>query len=72
MADKTYNLRAINDDLAEIGDELWERFNAPPEDQLWYFASLGEAFAAGPLGGSRAARGFGEELGRLRGNLRAH
>ena len=65
MADKLYNLRAINDDLAEIGDELWERFKAPPEDQLWYFTALGEAFAAGPLGGSRAERGYGEELARL-------
>ena len=69
MADKTYNLRAINDDFAEIGDELWERFNAPPEDQLWYFTALGEAFAAGPLGGSRTERAFEEELGRLRGNV---
>ena len=69
MADKLYNLRAINDDLANIGDELWERFNAPPEDQLWYFTALGEAFAAGPLGGSRAEQAFEEELGRLRGNV---
>ena len=72
MADKLYNLRAINDDLAEIGDALWDRFNAPPEDQLWYFTSLAEAFSAGPLRGSRTERAFEEELGRLRGNLRAH
>ena len=65
MADKLYNLRAINDDLAEIGDQLWERFSAPPEDQLWYFTALGEAFAAGPLGGSRAGRAYGAELERL-------
>ncbi len=69
MADKLYNLRAINDDLAEIGDAVWERFNAPPEDQLWYFTALGEAFAAGPLGGSRAERGYAAELGRLRSSL---
>ena len=69
MADKLYNLRAINDDLAEIGDQLWERFSAPPEDQLWYFTALGEAFAAGPLGGSRARRAYGAELARLEGAL---
>jgi (p)ppGpp synthase/HD superfamily hydrolase len=65
MADKLYNLRAINNDLAEVGDQLWERFSAPPEDQLWYFTGLGEAFAAGPLGGTRAQRAYGAELERL-------
>ena len=66
MADKLYNLRAINDDLAETGDEPWQRFNAPPEDQLWYFTALGQAFAAGPLGGTRAERSYEAELRRLR------
>jgi (p)ppGpp synthase/HD superfamily hydrolase len=65
MADKLYNLRAINADVAEIGDELWKRFSAPPEEQLWYFTILGEAFRAGPLGGTRAERAYEAELERL-------
>ncbi len=36
----------------DSGNPLWDRFNAPPEDQLWYYRSLADAFAthaAGPL-----------------------
>jgi (p)ppGpp synthase/HD superfamily hydrolase len=65
MADKLYNLRAINDDLDEIGDALWQRFNAPPEEQLWYFRALGDAFADGPLAATRLRAAYASELRRL-------
>lgn len=36
-ADKTHNARAIVTDLDLIGPALWERFNATPQDILWYY-----------------------------------
>ena len=65
MADKLYNLRATNSDLAEIGDAVWDRFKAGAEGQAWYYAELGRAFAAGPLGGSAQQVAYGAELERL-------
>lgn len=36
FADKVANLRSMYSDYKEIGDELWDRFNAPKELQAWY------------------------------------
>lgn len=44
LADKTYNARAIVEDLAVLGEALWPRFTAPREDVLWYYRSLADAF----------------------------
>ena len=43
--DKLTNLQAILLDLTEVGDDVWDRFNASKTDSLWYYASLVEAFA---------------------------
>jgi hypothetical protein len=43
-ADKIYNAHAIQRDLELLGDDVWNRFNASPEEILWYYASLVEAF----------------------------
>jgi (p)ppGpp synthase/HD superfamily hydrolase len=43
-ADKLHNARAILRDYRLHGERLWSRFNAPPEEQLWYYRSLVEAF----------------------------
>jgi len=45
LADKLHNSRSILTDLRENGDELWERFNASREDQLWYYQGLAAVFA---------------------------
>jgi (p)ppGpp synthase/HD superfamily hydrolase len=48
-SDKLHNLRAISSDHREIGDEIWERFNAPTprkEHILWYYGSLRDAYAS--------------------------
>ena len=45
-ADKLHNLRSILADYDSIGDELWKRFNAPREDQLWYYSELVAIFEA--------------------------
>lgn len=44
-ADKLHNARAILADLARHGDRLWSRFNAGPDEQLWYYSSLAEVFS---------------------------
>jgi (p)ppGpp synthase/HD superfamily hydrolase len=39
-ADKLYNARAILQNYREIGEQVWDRFNAGREDILWYYRSL--------------------------------
>jgi (p)ppGpp synthase/HD superfamily hydrolase len=41
-ADKLHNARAILSDYRELREELWLRFNAPKEDQLWFYGALVE------------------------------
>lgn len=40
MADKLSNSRSLAIDYANIGDELWTRFNAPKEKQAWYYSGV--------------------------------
>lgn len=42
-ADKLHNARAIVADLRQEGPEFWKRFNAGPEEQLWYYRELVQA-----------------------------
>lgn len=39
-ADKLDNVRSILSTYNEVGEELWGRFNAGRDDQLWYYRSL--------------------------------
>ena len=41
-ADKLHNLQSIQRDFLSVGDDLWLRFNAGPDDQLWYYDSIVE------------------------------
>jgi (p)ppGpp synthase/HD superfamily hydrolase len=43
-ADKLHNARAILSDYRELGEKLWGRFNAPKEDQLWFYGRMVETF----------------------------
>lgn len=52
LADKLHNARAILRDFLTYGDDLWRRFNAARDDQLWYQQSLREIFlerSPGPM-----------------------
>ena len=40
MADKVSNLRSLYRDKKEIGENIWERFNAPKEKQEWYYSEM--------------------------------
>lgn len=53
LADKTYNARAIVDDLTVHGDALWARFSGGRE-RLWYYRALADIFL-------KALPGFGAE-----------
>jgi (p)ppGpp synthase/HD superfamily hydrolase len=39
-ADKLHNARSIAADLRQHGAAVWERFNAPLKEQLWYYREL--------------------------------
>jgi (p)ppGpp synthase/HD superfamily hydrolase len=39
-ADKLHNARAVLADYRELGEGLWSRFNAPKEDQLWFYGEM--------------------------------
>lgn len=45
-ADKLHNARAILADYRQVGEALWDRFNATKAQTLWYYRALVEAFAA--------------------------
>ena len=42
--DKFHNAQSIVDDLKKIGNQLWSRFNATKEDELWYYEELANFF----------------------------
>ena len=67
-ADKVHNAYAILRDLRNIGDKVWERFNASPDDVLAYYQSLVRAYreaGGGPLVDEldRIVRGIEREMG---------
>lgn len=39
-ADKIHNLQSILIDHEEIGEKIWERFNAGKEQQVWWYESV--------------------------------
>ena len=46
FADKLANLRSIAYDFRNLGDKLWERFNAPAEKQAWYYGGIDDALSS--------------------------
>jgi len=45
-ADKLHNARATLADLQSIGADVWKRFNAGPDDTLWYYEQMASALEA--------------------------
>lgn len=43
LADKVANMRDMKYDYTQVGDKLWDRFNAPKEKQAWYYCRCQEA-----------------------------
>lgn len=44
LADKLFNARAILRDFLVVGDDLWDRFKADRDRQLWYYRELADRF----------------------------
>jgi (p)ppGpp synthase/HD superfamily hydrolase len=44
VADKIDNARAILVDYHHMGSEVWDKFNAPQADQIWYYNAAVEAY----------------------------
>jgi len=42
LADKRHNARCIVNDATELGPEFWNRFNAGPDEQIWYYSAVAE------------------------------
>ncbi len=67
-ADKLHNARSIVADLRERGTAAWNRFNAGPEEQLWYYDALVDTFARkGPRRIAVELRLVVDEMRRLSG-----
>ena len=65
--DKIDNARSMNEDYALVGDELWERFNAPKEDIFWYYGACLGAYRAGvSIENSRVFKLLAMKLAELR------
>ena len=43
LADKLANLKSMLSDYEVMGEELWERFNAPKDKQAWYYKGIIES-----------------------------
>ena len=41
-ADKLHNARSVLADRHDVGEAVWDRFNAGRDEQLWYYRSLVE------------------------------
>jgi (p)ppGpp synthase/HD superfamily hydrolase len=67
-ADKVHNAYAILRDLRNIGERVWERFSATPDDVMAYYEGLVRAYreaGGGPLVDEldRIVRGIRREMG---------
>jgi len=67
-ADKVHNAYAILRDLRNIGEDVWARFNAPPDDVVAYYEGLVRAFREAGGGRlvdelDRIVRGIRREMG---------
>lgn len=63
LADSLSNLRSMELDYELIGEELWDRFNAPKERQSWYYFGMNEALS--PLASDPEVSAFYEEMTEL-------
>lgn len=65
-ADKTHNLHSLCTDLEQQGAEVWELFNASPEQTLWFQRAVADVVKR-RLGQHPAARDLASLVDRLAG-----
>ncbi len=51
FADKLSNMRAMWQDLNNVGEKLWDRFNAGKKDIAWYYKSVADVLKCTELNG---------------------
>ena len=56
MADKLHDARRILTDHLDMGSAVWKRFNASPQDVIWYYQSLCAVYRKLPSGASTETR----------------
>ena len=47
VADKLHNATSLLTDLRKVGSGVWARFNAGPDETVWYYRSVIEALRSG-------------------------
>lgn len=62
-ADKLVNLRSIETEMSEIGDDIWKQFKRGKEQQAWLYNSIVDALA--PLCEMPMYRELKETVGRI-------
>ncbi|MGG1676039.1 HD domain-containing protein [Neobacillus sp. NRS-1170] len=45
-ADKLHNIRSILSDYEQVGDKVWDRFNAGRDQQKWYYTNIVESLGS--------------------------
>lgn len=65
LADKLHNARSVLLDLRSHGDEIWTRFNAGKDGQLWYYGRLADTFDARRADLGEPAQAAVDELRRV-------
>lgn len=70
LGDKLSNIRAIQRDYEQVGDELWDRFNQKdPRQHAWYYRALADVFRADPgLKDTFAGREYAERVRQVFGS----
>lgn len=43
-ADKLHNVQSLLSDYKQVGEVLWNRFNASKEETLWFYQSMADVF----------------------------
>jgi len=71
--DKMHNVTCMIEDYVTIGDELWDRFNAPskPSDILWYYDEM-HAVLKRRLPGVRLVNRLGDGIASLKKLVDGH
>ncbi|BAU95681.1 metal dependent phosphohydrolase [Corynebacterium suranareeae] len=64
-ADKLHNLMSILDDFDEIGEHLWQRFNAGKKQQLWWYTEILRVSTV-RLGENQLNKQLGESVEKLK------
>jgi len=62
LGDKLSNIRSIQRDFEELGDEVWQRFNQKdPAEHAWYYSSIADVLES-DLGHTEAWQEYRERV----------